>query len=420
MVDEKRLQVCRQAFLSLHAISQKRVRRLQTLLALGRVPNDERGHQHNRKEHSGEVIQEVVDHINSFPLKQSHYTDKQYLDERLSVKKMFSLFKEKYPETVVKYEFYYKIFKGRFGYSFGKPQIDTCCECEALNVKVKSRLTSLNPFAKRVAMAELIVHKRRSEKFYKEMKETEKVCQNDERVLGLSFDYMQNIGLPNIPVQDLFYLRQLSVFPFCIHNLKDGKAHFYLYHEGEAKKGPDETCSFLLHYIKNNVPGTVKELHLYSDSCGGQNKNHTLLRFCLALTDLNMFEKIIHRFPKRGHSFLPCDRDFGHVKKFLKKHDRYYTPKQICEMIITSVYPGKFTVHMVQPEYCFQFKDWWPKYYKKNCNSLETSGPDTHRDKRQCFTISKFMEFQYDHKRKGTITVSLFIGRFQQTFAVSL
>ncbi|KAJ4429085.1 hypothetical protein ANN_26086 [Periplaneta americana] len=98
-----------------------------------------------------------------------------------------------------------------------------------------------------------------------------------------------------------------------------------------------------------------------------------------------------------------------------------------CEMI-SSAYPGKFTVRMVQPQYCFQFKDWWPKYYKKCCNSLETSGPETPRDTRQFFTITNSWSFSmigagrtlWYYKRKGTIIASQFISGFQQTFLLGL
>ena len=46
-----------------------------------------------------------------------------------------------------------------------------------------------------------------------------------------------------------------------------------------GEKSPDEVCTFLLDYMTNELPPTIKNLILFSDSCGGQNKNHTLVRF---------------------------------------------------------------------------------------------------------------------------------------------
>ncbi|CAH1970996.1 unnamed protein product [Acanthoscelides obtectus] len=83
----------------------------------------------------------------------------------------------------------------------------------------------------------------------------------------------------------------------------------YIYHEGQAKKTANEICSFLLDYLKDVPRNNINEIQLYSDNCWGQNKNHTLVRMLLALTDSGQLSKIVHYFPIRGHSFLPFDRD---------------------------------------------------------------------------------------------------------------
>ncbi|CAH2101367.1 unnamed protein product [Euphydryas editha] len=81
----------------------------------------------------------------------------------------------------------------------------------------------LNDGTKRTAAAELMIHKRRAGKFYKKVKEIQEKCASDETVLRLPFDYMQNLPLPTLPVQEIFYYRQLWVYEFCIHNMKTGK-----------------------------------------------------------------------------------------------------------------------------------------------------------------------------------------------------
>lgn len=161
---------------------------------------------------------------------------------------------------------------------------------------------------------------------------------------------------------------------FCIHDLKSNKAKLYLYHEGEANKCPDEVCSFLLNYIQNEVPNTVKKLLLFSDGAAGQNKNHTTMRFLLNLCDRGQFEKIIQYFPVRGHSFLPCDRDFGSIKRLLRRTDRIYTPQEYADLIVKASKVGRFSIHQVGTDEIISFKDWWPRSYKKTTNSDETSG----------------------------------------------
>ena len=120
--------------------------------------------------------------------------------------------------------------------------MDTCCKCEELNLKLKS--PHLNDVVKRAAQVELDVHKHRSEKFYNALEhETSEGGSREEHVLSMAFDYMKTISLPKIPVQELYYMRQLLVNVFSIHNIKEEKSQIYLYHEGQGRKGPIEVAT---------------------------------------------------------------------------------------------------------------------------------------------------------------------------------
>lgn len=118
-------------------------------------------------------------------------------------------------------------------------------------MSIKLKNPHLNENAKKVTSAELIVHKRRASKFFSKAKEiTAKRQEHGSTIMGLSFDYMQNLPLPVVPVQKVFYFRQLWVYEFCVHNIKTAKATFCSYHEGQALKGPNEVTSFLNDYIR--------------------------------------------------------------------------------------------------------------------------------------------------------------------------
>lgn len=139
-------------------------------------------------------------------------------------------------ENKVKYEYFLKYFKQNYNFRFGRPQVDVCFLCENLSVKLKD--TNLNDNAKRVAAAELIVHKRRAKKFYTQMQKVQELCTRSDNVAALCFDYMQNLPLPVTPVQEMFYYRQLWVNAFEIHDLKKNAGKFYVNHEGQAIKKP--------------------------------------------------------------------------------------------------------------------------------------------------------------------------------------
>lgn len=213
---------------------------------------------------------------------------------------------------------------------------------------------------------------------------------------------MMNLQLPEIPIQETFYLRQLTVNVFCITNLKTNFSKFYVYHEGIAGKGPNEVTSLIDDYIKSEIPPNIKHLLLFSDSCGGQNKNHTLLRYLSALVELKKFETIEQFYPVRGHSFLPCDRAFGCIKRKLKKVDRIYSLRQIMKIIISSC-PSKFLVHLVQPSDIINFKIWWKTWFKKSCLSECSHGRNVPKTQKINFLISKYSHFIHTADKPGKI-----------------
>lgn len=402
------LEVCKHSFCSIFGISPERVRRLCNLLKENKLPTDLRGKAPAKNAIPAETCTLIENHIKSFPQKISHYSNKEvrnYLDAQLSVKKMFDMFKEKHPNAKVNYWFYHKIFKERFNLRFGRPQVDTCITCESLSVKMKYPV--LNDAAKRAAIAELIVHKRRSKKFYDMLKECKEKSLKDPTKACICFDYMMVVPLPKIPVQDIFYLRQLSVNIFCVTNVKTGHSKLYIYHEGVCKKSPNEVVSFIDDYIKTELNDkNIEELSLFADNCGGQNKNHALVRYCMALVETGKFKKVDQYYPLRGHSFLPCDRAFGTIKRAMKKLDRIYTLKQVVEIIANS--SSKFTVHIVESADVLNFHDWWPKYYKRSCLSDDSYGKDVKKSDKVRFMISKVHHFS--HQTKGKVECKDFIG----------
>lgn len=81
------------------------------------------------------------------------------------------MLKEKYPDFDIKHEFCLKCYKENFCLRFGQPQVDTCIICEELTTKIKQ--SNLNENAKRSYVAELMIHKRRSKKFYNKISSSE-------------------------------------------------------------------------------------------------------------------------------------------------------------------------------------------------------------------------------------------------------
>nr|CAH7719070.1 unnamed protein product [Callosobruchus chinensis] len=185
---------------------------LKHLAVLRKSPKDLRGQSTSGNKLGEDIQLDVRHHIESFPVKLSHYANRdiKYLHSELNLNIMYDLFKQKYPTLKVSYSYYTRYFRENFSLRFGRPQVDFCAACETLNNKIKNQ--HLNEVAKRTAEAELMVHKRRTKKFYTKLKsESELVPGDADNILALSFDYMQNIQLPKTPVAEVSNLRYQGV-----------------------------------------------------------------------------------------------------------------------------------------------------------------------------------------------------------------
>ncbi|PSN55817.1 hypothetical protein C0J52_02470 [Blattella germanica] len=178
-----------------------------------------------------------------------------------------------------------------------------------LNIKREENLEKKNQFR---AMHRL--HKLRAKRFYSIMK------QEDPNVLKVCFDIQQNQPIPKLSVSEVFYSRQVWLYNLCVlvHLKIQEKENtiFYTWLESERPKGYNEVASGVLDFLENLEKSQTRngptEIHLFSDSCASQNKNTVMMTTLMAfLEGSRKFNKIVHFYPVRGHSYMPPDRIFG-------------------------------------------------------------------------------------------------------------
>lgn len=407
-----RTRVCKSAFIDTYSYSKNQLERLSHLLQRNKTPEDKRG-----KGQSGNAIPESVnsklrEHIDSFPTKVSHYSnsERRYLAANLNQRKIYDMFVEKERDFLLatlkdekrfSYKYFCEYFRVNYDLGFGRPVVDACVTCEELQTKIKSPI--LNDNAKKVAVAELMVHKRKAKKFYQMVKSITQICKDDLKTVGISIDFMANVSLPCIPVQDIYYFRQLTVNVFGIHDFGTRKMTAFVYHEGNGGKGCNDVCTMIKWYIDNAINSDIENLYIFGDNCSGQNKNNTLIRFVMALTETKRFKKVILCFPQRGHSFMPNDRDFGVIKRNLRKIERYYTVDEVIEGIVNASKDiERFTVVKMESEDFLDFSSWWPKYYKRSTLSVDSFGKNVPKEQKRTFQLSKYHEMtvESDHPER--------------------
>lgn len=77
----------------------------------------------------------------------------------------------------------------------------------------------------RIAL-ELISHEHVAKKLYTKIESVRKLCEMRNDVPGICFDYMSNFPLSHMPVQDMFYYRQICVNTFGIDDVGENTAQF--------------------------------------------------------------------------------------------------------------------------------------------------------------------------------------------------
>ncbi|XP_049822344.1 uncharacterized protein LOC126265327 [Aethina tumida] len=385
-LEGRQIVICRTLFITIHSITEKDLKSVQDQKNSGKLP--------------GEIEEETVDekldeciynHINkAYEIRHSHYANMEYryYDTSLTLMTIYDDFRLNHPKYQnVKYNYFAnKFYANDPKIHFKLPQIDVCHKCEQLDLKIRN---ACNSEEKKLQKEEKEAHLKKANEFTLAFRKAKHNCIEGAHIGTITFDYMKAIPIPKLPIpvpfKDCLYLSL-----FCIHNVKNGKTYFYLYHEAEANKGPNEVCTFIKHFCDNYLSEEITELNVFTDNSSAQNKNHTLSGLFCALTEIRRFSKIEHFYPVRGHSFLPCDRKFGIIKNYLKRHEWIYNLDEFNRHIRNS--SSSFFVKDVKYREIKNWKDWHDVYY---CEAQSTSDP------RKKFSFKGKYHFIYESEDKG-------------------
>lgn len=233
---------------------------------------------------------------------------------------MYDLFKIKYANDKLSYESYRNIFNTSFNISFGYPRTDTCSKCDEFKIKIDAIKIELS-FNSECTKPEQQLHElellkeqhhKDAEIFYVRKRNARFKAQREYKFEAIAFDFQKNLNLPNQSTNDFYYKRKLAFYSFNIHVLSSNEVYLYCYDETIAKKGADEVTSMLYDFFIKHLDKEIRSVELFCDSCAGQNKNYTLIRFMDFLVhEKKRFDFIKVTFPERGHSFMECDKDMG-------------------------------------------------------------------------------------------------------------
>ncbi|XP_068084004.1 uncharacterized protein [Anabrus simplex] len=343
------VKVCKSFFLQTFRISSGKVHLAIKKIQSPRGVVDRRGLAGGRNKLPENKLREVIDHIKKFPRYKSHYrrsdTQAEFLAPEITVNVMYDMYKDEVSNSVSKAS-YKKIFLTKFNIKRKPLKKDTCNVCDTLEVQIQNTTgcEAENFKSKKENHLEQarIAQDMRSSDMSK--------AKQDGALEVLCFDLEKTLPLPRIPTNTVFYKRQLWLYNLGIRSGKDERGHCYVWLEGEAGGGSQEESSCLMKYLIEELPA-VEEVILWSDSCGGQNRNIKMVLMLKAILEQHpTVKKITQRFLVPGHIFLPNDSDFGDIECALKLQQRLYTAEDYINVMKFCRKRNPLVVHRMKSE----------------------------------------------------------------------
>jgi hypothetical protein len=307
-VQGDRIRVCRQFFLSVVNISQRRIYyffKNTNHFSTGVAFSPKKG-KHVKYSIDKNVVDGVRKHILAFPTVASHYcrsdSKKQYLDTKLSIEQMYRLYLES--EFVidgkpVKSSKYREVFNTEFNLGFYKPKKDRCDHCEEfknLRQPTESQQSEYEAHVNRKVLGKLERDKDRTA--YNKSSE-------DREVAVLCFDMEKVTSLPRADISCFYYLRKLNCYNLTAHCSLDNTTYCALWHEAISGRAGNHIASSMvkiLYAVQKDHP-QLKKIIMWSDSCVPQNRN-SVMSFALAgfLADESVTVKSIEqKYSEPGH-----------------------------------------------------------------------------------------------------------------------
>lgn len=330
--------VCKEFFCKCLQISSSRIQKALSSIKNNPAAKDRRGHASSVNKTSESDMAYIKTFISCFPKYKSHYSRKKsskfYLNPTLTISKLYDLYKDHCAfkqRTHMSKAIFTRTFKTDFNLSFKKPKSDTCKTCDELNMKLFSKVLTDD------RREEIELEKRKHLKCVKNVarefkSDVDNALEGDQ--LCLSFDLQKTLETPSISASVAYYKRQLWTYNLCVYDEAAHQGYMYMWSENVASRGAQEIGSCLKYHIDHFVPVTVKHLILYSDCCGGQNRNvkiTLLLKKCLF--DSSHLQSIHQKYFVSGHSYNSCDRCFGMIENKRKKSAELYVPEDWKKLV---------------------------------------------------------------------------------------
>lgn len=216
----------------------------------------------------------------------------------------------------------------------------------------------------------------------------EKVASNIDVVQHYSFDFAQQIFIPNSSQQvgPLYFLVPYKLALFGVMCEPVGKMVIYVIPEAVlVSKGSNMVISLLHHFLSKYSSGET-QMFLNADNCVGQNKNSTVMQYMMWRVATAANKHVEVAFMVAGHTKFGPDFGFGVFKRLYRRAD-VNTVTDVCRLIESSKLLLAEPVGSESGDVLIPCYDWQSKFASMN----------------KIVGIKKFHHFIFDSTRPGSM-----------------
>lgn len=213
----------------------------------------------------------------------------------------------------------------------------------------------------------------------REHKENDKKrAKEDESYKAVTFDLEQVLITPwsNVLACSTHASSIRTALLYMTTGSKD--VHCYMWQEGEGGRGSSEISTCVHKYLGPQVKHAI----LYSDTCGGQNRNAAFSVMCLHAVSSLPLSTIDHKYMESGHSQMECDSVHAAAEKCVS------TPRWLLlHTCWEARYNNPYSVHELQHKDFVDFKS-FSNHTLKN-KAKDEGGQAVHWQKVKWFRYTK-------------------------------
>ena len=132
------------------------------------------------------------------------------------------------------------------------------------------------------------------------------------------FDIQSVLYTPCTLVSLMYYMRKLCCYNLSVYNLSNQSGTCYLWSEVEAGRGSCEVVTCLRLQLQS-LPLNIEHVVLYSDACGGQNRNQIIATSLISAVSTMDSIAVI----ESGHTHMECDSMHSAIE-FAKKQQHHF------------------------------------------------------------------------------------------------